>query len=137
MKKITMILVGTCLLLGLVACGGDTPKVVMNDMVSLLDTYVTSMDKAENADDIVRIINDFSEGMQELAPRMKAIQEKYPELKDGVKGQLPEEFKEFEVKMKELGPRIMGTLSKMMQYANDPKVQEATKKFQEAMATFK
>jgi hypothetical protein len=47
---------------------------------------------------------------------------------------MPEELKEFEEKIKELGPKMEALGAKMMKFATDPKVMDAMKKFQEAMA---
>lgn len=135
MKKLVLVLIVAMFMFGLTACkGSDSPKAVLNDFIGLFDGFLTDMDKADNADKVVAAIDTFSVAMQAIAPRMKALEKKYPELKTGMKGgTMPEEFKEFEQKFKDLAPRMMGLFGKMMQYANDPKVQAAQKKFQEAM----
>jgi len=138
MKKLLLVLVVAMLVFGISACkGSDSPKAVLNDFLGLFDGFLTNMDKADNADKVVAAIDTFSVAMQAIAPRMKALEEKYPALKAGMKGgAMPEEFKEFEQKFKDMTPRMMGLFGKMMQYANDPKVQAAQKKFQEAMQAF-
>jgi hypothetical protein len=138
MRKVLFTGIIVLFLMGLVACGGDSPTAAMDDMLVIFDDYISGMGKAENADDVVAVIETFSAGILELTPRMKALQEKHPELQSGMKGgKMPEEFKEYEEKFKELMPKFMGVMGKMMQYAKDPKVQEAQKKMKEAMASFK
>lgn len=135
MKKITMILVGTCLLLGLVACG-DTPEAAMGDMLNVMDTFADNMTAAENADQVVNALDKFSAGMQDIVPRMKALQEKYPELKTSMgEGKMPKGLEKFEERFKAVGLKVASASAKIMQYASDPKVLAAAKKFQEAMAS--
>lgn len=133
MKKLFSLLVVGLFLLAY-ACGGgggDDPKSVMTDFFKVMDGFFTSVEKAENADALVAAIEKFSEGMQDIAPRMKKVQEKYPELKE--MKTLPDELKEFEAKLKEIKPKFMGVMGKFMKYANDPKVQAAQQKMMEAM----
>ncbi len=134
MKKLFSVLIVVMVLLAY-ACGkgGDDPKTVMSDMFNVMDQFITGMEKAQNADDVVAVIDGYSASMQKLTPRIKAVEKKYPELK-GMKGDnLPAEFKEFEQKFKDLSPKMMGVMGKIMQYASDPKVQAAQQKMMEAM----
>jgi len=134
MKKLfSLLVVGLFLLAYACGGGGDDPKSVMKDFFNVMEDFYANVDKADNADDIVAAIDKFSEGMQEITPRLKKLEEKYPELKNMKEGNLPPEFKEFEEKMKEIGPKMMGLMGKFMKYANDPKVQAAQKKMMEAM----
>jgi len=137
MKRLFSILTIISLFLILSACGGgDTPESVMNDYLDLMDNYMNDMEKADSADDIVDVLEAFSKKMETLAPRMKAIMEKHPELKGMKGGKLPEEYKDINDRMQKIMPRMMGVFGKMMKYGNDPKVKEAQKKFQEAMSSF-
>jgi hypothetical protein len=66
---------------------------------------------------------------------MKELINKYPELKELKEEETPpEELKPVMKKMEELGKRMFGVFAKVQQYANDPKVQEAQKRWQKAMA---
>jgi hypothetical protein len=135
MKKLFSLLVVGLFLLAY-ACGGsggDDPKSVMTDFFKVMDGFFAGVEKADNADDIVAAIDKFSEGMKGVAPRMKKLQEKYPELKNMKDGSLPAELKEFEGKLKELKPKFIGVMGKFMKYATDPKVQAAQQKMMEAM----
>ena len=137
MKKSIMILVGTFLLLGLVACG-DTPEAAMGDMINIMDGFADNMNGAENADQVVKAMEGFSQGMQDIVPRMKALQDKYPELQKSMgEGKMPKGLEKFEEKYKEVMVKVVGASAKMGQYMNDPKVREAAKKFSEAMSSMK
>ena len=82
MKRLFSILTIISLFLILSACGGgDTPESVMNDYFDLMDNYLDGIEKADSADDIVDVLEAFSKKMERLAPRMKAIMVKHPELK--------------------------------------------------------
>ena len=138
MKSLFSILTIISLFLILSACGGgDTPESVMNDYFDLMEDYMNDMEKADSADDIVDVLEAFSNKMKTLAPRMKAIMEKHPELKGMKGGKLPEEYKDLNDRMQKIMPRMIGVFGKMMKYGNDPKVKEAQKKFQEAMSSLK
>ena len=105
MKKLFSILTIISLFLILSACGGgDTPKSVMNDYFDLMDNYLNGMEKADSTDDIVDVLETFSKKMETLAPRMKSIMEKHPELKGMKGGKLPEEYKDLNDRMQKIIP---------------------------------
>jgi uncharacterized coiled-coil DUF342 family protein len=132
MKKLfSFLVVGLFLLAYACGGGGDDPKSVMSDFFKVMDVFFADIEKADNADDIVAAIDKFSEDMQGIAPRMKKVREKYPELKD--MKNMPDELKEFEEKIKEIQPKMMGLMGKLMKYTTDPKVQAAQQKMMEAM----
>ncbi|MEN8152842.1 MAG: hypothetical protein ABFR75_02370 [Acidobacteriota bacterium] len=136
MKKITLILVTIMIMFVLTGCGkkADTPKAIMEESFNLFDTYIADMNKTDDVDGAIAALEKFATKMETLKPRMKALEEKYPEMKDMFKGgNVPDEFKEFEGRMKELGPKMMALGAKMMKFMQDPKFQEAYKKFNEAM----
>jgi len=138
MKKIFFLMVVGFLFL-VYACGGGNsdPRSVIKDYINVMENFTTEAEKCNNADDVVAAINKFTEGMKRIAPRIKAMAEKHPELKNLKDGNLPKEYKDLEKKVKELIPRLMGAFGKIAQYASDPKVIEAQKKMQEAMTAFK
>ncbi len=139
MKNLVLFTVVVGLLVFVFACGGgDSPKAVMNDYLSCMEDFSSTINNAKDADGVVAAINKFSNGMKDLVPRMKAMQEKHPELKTmGMDGKMPEEFKQFAERSKEIGTKMMGIFGKIGQYATDPKVMEAQKKLQEVMSSLK
>jgi len=136
MKRVLSVLV----VVGLVfiyACGGggDDPKSVMKDFLDTFEGYIDGMAKVESADDLVAVTESAIAKFEKLAPRMKAVTEKYPELKKmRPGGRMPEQFKEFEDRMKELGTKMFSSMGKLMKFMNDPKVKEAQRKLQKAMS---
>ena len=107
-------------------CGGGKyadAKKVSEEYIDITDDYITSLDKANSAEDVVKAINTFSDKMEKLIPKMKKIQEKYPDLNNT--DTLPKELVETQKKAEELSQKVAGSMMKMMNYMSDPKVQEA------------
>ena len=115
-------------------CGGKKyadAKKVNEEYMDLVQRYIDDLDKAENAEDAAKAMNRFADGMQDLWPKMKALSEKYPELKD--RNQVPEELKETREEAQEMGKKMGSSMMKLVPYMNDPEVQKAQKRLQEIM----
>lgn len=136
MKKFTLVLITMLIMFVLTGCGkkADTPQAVMEELLDLFDTYFTNMEKVDDVDGAIAAMENFAVKMQELKPRMEALEKEHPELKTMFKGgNVPDEFKKYEERFKEIMPKMMTLSTKMMQYMQDPKFQEAMKKFQDVM----
>jgi hypothetical protein len=141
MKKTVLFLCIAVLALGLTACKGGGGKYsdvikVMDKYVASIEKFATSLDGAKSADDVAAALDSLTAVTKELAPDMKALETKYPELKDQQQNP-PEALKPIMDKVMAAGTKMMGAMSKVMQYAQDPKVMEAQKKYAEAMALTK
>ena len=114
-------------------CAGkyDDAKKVNKEYMALVKGYVDDLDKTENAQDAAKAINRFADGMESLWPKMKALAEKYPELKD--RNNIPEELKEMQAEAAEVGKKMGTSMMKLMPYMQDPEVQKAQKRLQETM----
>jgi hypothetical protein len=139
MKKTVLFLCIAVLALGLTACKGGGKY---SDVIKVMDKYVGSMEKfaasldgAKSADDVAAALDSLTAVTKELAPEMKALETKYPEFKDAQNP--PAELKPIMDRVTAAGTKMMGAMSKVMQYAQDPKVMEAQKKYAEAMALTK
>ena len=134
MKKYVALLSVVVFLSMLLACGGgkyaDAKKVIEKWMGATTD-FVADLDNVKDAAGAAAAINAYADTMKALAPEMKKIQEKYPEMKD--QKNPPEELKEIVAQMEEVMPKMMSAMMKLTQYAQDPAVQEAQKKLGEAM----
>ncbi len=136
MKKFTLIVIMMVIMLVLAGCGKKSgPEAVIADFLDTFDGYIEDMDKSENVDDAISAIEKFAKKMEVLKPQMEEMEKKYPNLKNSFKGSgdLPDELKQFEGRIKGMGPKVASLMGKMMQYMSDPKFQEASKKLQEAM----
>ena len=133
MKKNLMYLLCCGLLVFTFGCGGkyDDAVDLQEDFISLAGDYVAAMDSADSADEIAAAMNDYADGLAEMAPRVREINEKYPELKNP--DQQPEQFrqtaKEHEAVMQKVGSSFM----KAMPYMGDPDVQQAQQRITLAM----
>ena len=126
-----------CLLMSLLllnGCGDKKyadVKELNEDVAKVMDEYVAELEKSDNAQDVAKAINHFSDKMEALMPKMKKLAEKYPELQD--KSNVPEELKESQKKAEALGQKIAGSMMKIMPYMNDPEVQKAQERMSAAM----
>lgn len=135
MKKIVLGVVVIMFLAGSTVYAGKYAdiKPVIEEMATTFEKFVTGMEKAENADAVAAAFDYHAKAMTALAPKMKEILKKYPELKDDKTH--PEELKPLLTKMDELTKKLTGLMmGKFGQYANDPKVKEAMERWQKAAA---
>ena len=135
MKRRVLILVA-CLagmLFLCVGCGNKYSEVekLNKEFIELTEEYVADLDKADDAKDVAKAINRYADGMEDLWPKMRAISEKYPELKD--RNNPPEELKESQKKAEEVGIKMAGTMRKVMPYMRDPAVRKAQQRIQAVM----
>jgi Fe-S oxidoreductase len=135
MKKLVLFSIVCLLLCGISAYGNgkyDDVKPVIEKMAKVFEKFIVGMEKADSADAVVAALDAHTKDMTAIAPVVKELMKKYPELKD--ENNHPEELKPQIQKMEELSKRLVGSMGKLMQYAKDPKVIEAQKRWQKAMA---
>ncbi|MGD9344680.1 MAG: hypothetical protein PVH84_02380 [Candidatus Aminicenantes bacterium] len=120
---------------GTIACGGgkyaDAKKAVAESNKALED-FLGKMDTADNAKDIAAALTAFANEMEKIAPEMRKLEEKYPELKESQS--IPEELGEVGNKMKELWGKFGTAMIKIQEYADDPEVKKAQEKLQGIMS---
>ena len=136
MKKTVLFLCVAVLALGLTACkgGGKYGDVtaVMEKYMAGIDAFAAAMDGVKDADGVVKALNGLTEVTKAVAPKMKAFETKYPELKAAENP--PAELKPLMDKMMAVSGKMMGAMGKIQQYMQDPKVLEANTKLSEATA---
>ena len=119
----------TLCLLALTGCGGDKyadARSLMEDQTRVTEDYVNGLEKADSAEAAARVIDDFTDGMKELMPRIKAFQEQYPELAgQSAPADAPRDVQEGMQRLQEASARIQSATMKMMKFMLDPKVQQA------------
>jgi hypothetical protein len=138
MKKFFALVFAGALLFTFINCGGgdsDDPKVVMGEVMDILEDGVGDLEGADTVDDAIAIFEKYGAKIKDMEPRIKAAMEKNPELKnmDPMKGNVPEEFKDIGERMKGMMPKIMAMAMKMQEWGKDPKFQEALKKLGESL----
>jgi len=108
-------------------------RAVYENNIRMMEDFSRAMDKAANADQVTAALNGYTRQMEKLAPQMKALKEKYPQLADMERtGEFPDEVKDLEEKFTELGMKMMKAMVKVMEYEDNPKVRAAQEKMLEA-----
>ncbi len=128
--------------MGITACGGGGDaevgggkysdiKPVLKKFNENTESWIATMEKADTAKKVAAALSDYANKMKELRVEMTKMEEKYPELTD--MSDPPEELREEAAKMEELMLKLMSTMMKAAQFADDPEVQKAQAEFDEAM----
>lgn len=97
-------------------------KAVMQEMLDATYTYIDEMNAAQSATGVASAIEKFALAMEELEPRMEAMDEKYPDISDT---EFPEELAETMEEYSEMMVSMEAAMMKMFEYMTDPEVQEA------------
>ncbi len=123
-----------CLMTFFLGCGGgkySDVREINEEYVKVLKKYITAIDKSDSAKDVTKAMNDFAGSMEDIMPRMRKLQEKYPELRD--RKNPPEELRESMKDSEEVGAKFAASMMKIMRYMNDPGVKKAQERFAKAM----
>lgn len=133
MKRV--MLTAVCLLALVLAagCGGQYSDVkkVNEEYIGMVETYIAALDKADDKDDVVKAMNNFTDDLEDIWPRMQALREKYPELDSSEPP--PEELKASMEQAEKVGAKIGTSFMKIMQYMDDPEVQAAQQRMGQVM----
>jgi len=130
-KKILGMFLGLALVLVFAGCGGGGSDAdVIKAQKQAMDDFSASMEKAGDGAQMAAAIDGFRETLEEIAPQAKALQEKYPGMKEGK--DLPEDLQKEIEGLEASAMKMMGAMMKAAQ-SEDPQVQAAMQKLQEAM----
>ncbi|MBN2205916.1 MAG: hypothetical protein JW742_00805 [Candidatus Aminicenantes bacterium] len=143
MRKAMILALALCLIGGIAACkkgGGDYAALgqyaeigpTLDKFIAANEDFVTAIEKAASADEVAGALNAAAEKMTDLAPKMKAVIEKYPEFK--TMDNPPEELKPLNDRIQSVMGRLMAAMGKAAPFMSDPKVQAAQEKYSQAMA---
>lgn len=144
MKRAAIVVLTLCLAAGFAACkkgGGEYAALgkyaeagpVLDSFISVNENFIAALNKAASADDVASALNACAEKMTDLAPKVKAIGEKFPEFKEAT--QVPDVLKPFNDRINAIMGNMFEAMQKAAPYMSDPKVQAAQQKYQEAMAS--
>ena len=128
-RKTALVWIGGAImaLLMLAACGsseyGDIEEII-SDQAKITEAYVTGLEEAKSAEDVADVINDFTDGMKDLIPKIKTYQETHPEIWLGGED-IPDNIKAQQERLEEISGKIQSSFMKLITYMSDPKVQEA------------
>lgn len=114
-------------ILTLSACGsGEFGEIedIISKQAEITENYVTGLEKAKSADDVAKVINEFTDDMKSLIPKIKTYRETHPEIWIGGED-VPEKIKVQQERLETASGKIQGAFMNMMTYMMDSKVQEA------------
>lgn len=133
MKKVYGMLFAAVLTVFLISgCGSSSneAEAIIKKQVDITEAYVNGIEKADNADEVVKAIENYTRGMKALIPELNEFEKKYPEFRVGKTPQgMEDEFK----RMEDVSAKIPGTMMKITQYMMDSKVQAAMQQMGEEM----
>ena len=150
MRKTFILSLAVYLTIGIMACkkggeaGADSYAAlgkyaeigpVLDKFIGAHEDYLAALDAAKTADDVAAAMNAMTEKMGELAPKMKAVGEKFPEFQ--VQGNPPAELKPFNDRLEAMMGKMMGTMGKIAPFMSDPKVVAAQEKYSKVMGDMK
>ncbi len=137
MKRFALILVGLILGFGMLnGCGkGEYDEVIeYNDQfVSITKEYVNGLNTAESGKDVAKAMNKFADEFEKLIPKMKEVNQKFPDLQNTK--DLPQELMTSQEEAKAVGMEFASSFMKSMKYAMEPEVAEAQKRMGAIMAS--
>ena len=114
-------------------CGSDgssEAKSIIKNQADVTEDYVNGLADAKSAEDVVKAIKHYTEGMKRLIPELKEFQEKYPEYKQG---QMPSGMEADVKRLEAVSAKIPGVMMKVTSYMMDGKVQAAMAQMGEEM----
>jgi len=118
----------------IISCGGGKYA----DLNDAMDSYiaatsglVSDAEKVTNAKEAADALNNYADRLEEVAPKIKAMLDKYPELKTMKKEDLDPELVKINQKMADYMKKMTPAMMKLMKYMNDPEVQKAQKRIGE------
>jgi len=136
MRKLVLTAMAILTVLALVPVGAEAAdlsevKEVLGRAISAMETFTAAVDKATNSAEVIGAIDAFSAVMQDIGPKMQALEAKYPELQGD---EPPAELADEVARMDKLGEGMMGAMMKIMTaYGQDPQVSAAMEKLGGAM----
>ncbi len=134
MEKILRVLLVFVAMIIFIGCGGgkyDDAIEINKDFIKITEEYTQDLEKAESGKAVAKAMDNYSAKFAKLAPKMKEIKEKYPDIKNDK--DVPAEFREMEEKAQQAGIKLAGSFMKILKYMTDPDVMEAHKKMTQSM----
>ncbi len=95
------------------------------EFMDIASKLADSIKNSKTSDEVVKALNDYSDKVEVLQPKLVKIANKYPELKN--KNSIPKEFKEIEKKAYEVGMKMAEAMQTAINF-KDPKITEAIKR---------
>lgn len=105
---------------------GDSLRAVYEQNLAMMAEFGDAMEAAGNADQVTAAVNRYTEQIEKLAPRIRALRDSRPELAEMERrGEFLDEAKDLEEEFAAMAMRMMRAMAKAMQYDDNPRVQQA------------
>ena len=135
-RKFLSVGAAAMLLLFAVAClAGDKyeeARQLFEEYVPALETYLDTVEKAESAPVCARAINTLADEAEELVPKLRQLNRKYPELQ--YEQSVPPRYAALEKKADVLGERFGRSFIRIARFIQDPAVAKANDRLITVMA---
>jgi len=134
MSRIYGIIATVLLTVFLISCGSNgnnEAKSIVKNQASVTEDYVNGLTDAKSAEDVVAVIEHYTEGMKKLIPELQEFQKKYPEYKQG---KMPEGMEADIKRLEEASAKLPGAMMKITTYMMDGKVQAAMEQMGQEMS---
>ncbi|MEZ4598587.1 MAG: hypothetical protein R2940_02220 [Syntrophotaleaceae bacterium] len=135
MKKHVIVLLSILFTaLFMTACSSDGTgdlESLMKKQADVMEKFVDGMEKAQSADDMVKVIETYTAGMKELIPQLQEFQKKYPDFENGV---VPKGLEDEVQRVEQASSRFSSAMMNSMRFMMDAKVQEAMAKMSEEIS---
>jgi hypothetical protein len=118
----------------LFACGSGkyaNAKKVMKKQAEIGIAYVNALESADNASDVAKAINTYTDDMEKLIPDIKKMMKDLPEIQDPQS--IPQELEEESAQVTEASAKIETASKKLFQYITTPEVQKALERMSMVM----
>lgn len=123
------------LLVAVICQAGDkyeAARQLFEEYVPVVETYLDAVEKAETAPACARAINSFAGRVEELAPKLRELDRKYPDLKH--EQSVPPRYAALEKKADALTERFGRSFIRIARFIGDPAVAKANDRLVVAMA---
>ncbi|MCP4719293.1 MAG: hypothetical protein GY860_07525 [Desulfobacteraceae bacterium] len=134
MTRIYGILATVLLTVFIVSCssnGNNDAKSIIKNQATVTEDYVNGLTNAKSADDVVVVIEHFTEGMKKLIPELQEFQKNHPEYKQGG---MPEGMEADIKRLEAASAKLPGAMMKITAYMMDGKVQAAMEQMGQEMS---
>lgn len=104
---------------------------VYEQYIPALEKYLAAVDTSENPKSLAIAINAFADSVEVLAPKMKNLAEKYPDM--AKEPSIPADYAEIAKKSEGLGQKFAQSFARIAPFMDDPEVEKANERLAEAM----
>jgi hypothetical protein len=102
--------------------GSDEANSIIKNQASVTEDYVNGLTNAKNVDDVLGVIEQYTQGMKKLIPELQKFVKNYPDYKQG---KLPAGMEADIKRMEEMSAKIPAAMMKVTPYMMDARVQKA------------